>query len=319
MYSCVISLPSNYCVNDTSLTSQRMHQINKLNFTDTDICKLKMLFNNYLQQLIHLLSCVVGENSSPTNIASNPRVFSPFVAKEITLASIVLFIVLSMSDSIVKLVSFEPGETDLLLITKGIQHFRDMANVPLLGSDFVRIHHMKEDNLPKTMMLSSKIPIINHLLHDLQTMYQLSESTSPESIVEFQILNAAIERLQQQFYKAIKFQYPVPLFRYLLVVDDRLFDLVHAKNYLGLRIIFVVSCLELICQFMVLEESNIWHDYIHFYRHYTFQINNQCWKYPMDEALFNITLVNKFKVVDLDYSIFTTFDPLNWPNHSPIT
>jgi hypothetical protein len=291
-----------------------MLQVNKLNFTDTDVCKLKMLFNSYLLQLIHVLNCVIAENSTPTTTTgSNPRVFSPFVAKEITLGSIVLFIVLSMSDNIVKLVSFEPGETDLPLITKGIQHFRDMANIPLLGSNFARIHHMKEDNLPKTMMLSSKIPIINHLLHDLHEMYQLSESTAPETIEKFQILNIAIECLQQQFYKAIKFQYPVPLFRYLLIVDGRLFDLVHCKNYLGLRIMFIVSCLELICQFVVLETTNIWYDYIHFYRHYTFETNNQGWKYPMDKALFDITLVNKFKVVDLDYSIFTTFDPLNWP------
>ena len=131
------------------------------------------------------------------------------------------------------------------------------------------------------------------------------ESTSAH---EYETLHDSLELFQTLVSRAIHFNYPVPLFRLILIITPEFRDLIYKENFFSLRILYVYSCIVYIAGFQLYSDSNMWIDFIHFFHEYNLN-KFGCWKYSIDEAFFVLTAEKKHRFKDLNYRQVGDLDP----------
>ena len=123
------------------------------------------------------------------------------------------------------------------------------------------------------------IPMLAPMFADLDDAY-IPPAIKPTLQQSMQVLNAQLHDLAQV-------RLNLELTKFLLRVPSEFFDLVFQKNFFALRIMFVFLCLLLLLEFWVLEQLNMWVDYLEWFRQYNFTVCDQ-WMYPHDRTLYDI-------------------------------
>lgn len=125
---------------------------------------------------------------------------------------------------------------------------------------------------------------------------------------EYETLHHSIELFQTLTSRAVHFNYPVPMFRWILLLNQDFRDLIYKENFFSLRILYVYSCIAFLSGFQLYNDTNMWIDFIHTFHEYNLNKFGG-WKYSIDEAFFIITAEKKHRFKDLNYRQMGDLDP----------
>lgn len=167
---------------------------------------------------------------------------------------------------LVPLVDFSedrPRKTDLLDIGVGLKTMIIDYLGPLLESDIGELYHYDE----LTLIPRFKIKIIEELRKQLNEHLQ-SVSFFDIDLERNHMINTyrdCLSTLEKVCGLAVKFNYPVMLFRYLLLIETDYVKYVRAKEPFALRLLYVYLCLCVHYKFWLFE-CNMWRDFAVYYR-----------------------------------------------------
>ncbi|KAG2736884.1 hypothetical protein G9P44_000974 [Scheffersomyces stipitis] len=230
-------------------------------------------------------------------------------AKELVVSGILIFSFLAIHPhKLLPLVSFAEDETDFLSMCLGISATMISCQAAILRSELSGMFIHEERGLETPSLKDCTYPLLMKLKQDLDQIYGGDEF---DSIVatEYNILSSTLQILHTGLYRSVKLNYPIPLFKWTLMISPNFRDLVYEKNFFALRILYVYSSLCMITRFMIYNDSNMWLDYIHWYKDYNLENFGNKWVYPMDEKSYELTAVKKYMFEGLDYTALATFDP----------
>ncbi|CAN3366835.1 hypothetical protein DICA2_F05336 [Diutina catenulata] len=137
------------------------------------------------------------------------------------------------------------------------------------------------------------LPLLSPLVNDLADAY-IPPTTRNTLSQTLQALNACTHQLTQSGFH-------LDLCKFFLLADAPFFDLVNQKNFFALRIMYIYSCFSLFIDFIVSEDSNMWSDYMEWYRRYNMKIYDK-WMYTFDEKIYQVALVHRLRFRFSDYS-----------------
>lgn len=201
-------------------------------------------------------------------------------------------------------------QTDLLSICGGIHNTIIASSPSLLDSAFKGMFRDVErrSKLPddhKSSPIIQKLKdsltewiIINH--HD-----ELIDSESSEII---EIFKDSIKLMDICFYRMVELNYPIPLFRWILSLDNRFRDILRNKNQLALKILFYYATLCVICRFHLFKHSNIWLDFMIWYKEYNMSSYGG-WLYSDDLNLYNFVFEKDLLFELIRFSDIAKLDP----------
>ncbi|KAK6199305.1 uncharacterized protein RJT21DRAFT_45719 [Scheffersomyces amazonensis] len=231
-------------------------------------------------------------------------------ATELFVSSVLIFSFLALHPhKLVPLVSFneDEHEPDFLSICKGIRQTIVAYSAAITNSPFGLLFIFDTGKKVPSIKECS-YPLIVSLIRDLNAEFDNKDLTST-STHEYQVLRETIEVLHECMYKATSFGYPVPVFRWILIIPHEFRQLVYQKNFFALRLIYVFASLCSMTRFQLFRDSNMWVDYMEWYKSYNFKLYNGAWKYSLDDRLYYLAEIKSFRFGLLQRLDLSDFDP----------
>lgn len=243
------------------------------------------------------------------SVALGPNI-SPLRAKELFTSSILIFAYLGIHPhKLLPLISFSRTETDLISITKGMRTVF-VECVPIIARTELHQLLLWGDNQeiisPPHNFKSSPYPIIKTLRDDLYALVGNS-SLDLETMDKIEIYKSGIEFLNKALFECMHFKFPIPLYRWVLLLPNEFRELLYIQDEFTLRLLFIFSCLCSICRFQLYDENNMWNDYVEWY------VNGYKRGYlgdtgGLDACLYELAMVKKFRFDQFDS--IGHFDPV---------
>lgn len=255
--------------------------------------------NLYIATIEYFSSCLQLSTQEIGKLISSNETVSVIKSAEILLSGIMIFSFLGMHPHrIIPLVSFPDGgksETDLLSICDGLRiTFLENINV-LLSSPYGGIFRSDECMEPEEEL---KYPIIENLKFRLQQ--ELETEYSP-------VFKEAITQLEISLYRSIVLKYPRPLFRWILL-QDVLNKCIKSKMPFALKILYNFASLCNICKYHVFASSNMWLDYIEWYKQENFRkYGDGIWRDMDDFSIYEFVMTSRKKAINVE--TLATLDP----------
>ncbi|KAK6199379.1 uncharacterized protein RJT21DRAFT_46413 [Scheffersomyces amazonensis] len=238
-----------------------------------------------------------------------PYVPEDQLAKELVISSILIFGFLGLQPhDLVPLVCFDGSEADYLNISQSLRNMFLTSYPAISTNEFSGIFVVNE---PKRVpsVKESTFPLIINLKRDLEMFYPDLDKDNKSSN-DYDAVLSVLELLQICIYRADKKHYTVPLFRWLVLINNDFCDLVHEKNFYALRILFVYSCLCNMARFQLYYDANLWINFVIWFRNYNYELFGLGnWKYNMDRSLFNLIHDKYYTFYNPVFSNMTEFDP----------
>ncbi|RLV92006.1 hypothetical protein JA1_003391 [Spathaspora sp. JA1] len=207
--------------------------------------------------------------------------------KEMVISSILIFAFLGVHPyKLLPVISFDKSQPDLVSISRGIHEVIRVSVPVLLKSNLKELFIFKDLQVVPTMD-STSYPIITQLLQDL------SKAELPYD--ERKIIQRAIQDLHDAIYAVMYFKYPIPLFRWILIISDSYRDLLYQKHEFSIRLLYVFSSLCLIYSFHMFKETNMWIDYIRWFKKYS-EDTHGGFVYDLDKWLYEIGVVRMVRI-----------------------
>ncbi|KAI5963057.1 uncharacterized protein KGF55_002849 [Candida pseudojiufengensis] len=288
----------------TSFKPERDHQYDLDLNSNTNFFKMTTTYflNSLEQAQIKIDEAkILSENSYFQN--SN-------IAKELFVSSLLIFSFLSSQPyGLIKLISFEEGETDLISIGSGTRSVFSNVYTTILKSDFAGMLDLKLElfnNVPSAK--DCGFPIINYLWEEL-TIYSDNLELNSENSEIIQILKEVITSLTKALYASLKFKFPIPIFRALMEYSSQYKQLLYQKHHFASKILFVHASLTFMLKCHIDIVKNIWKEYILWYKQ-QFGLSTE-----IEISLFdlvvskNLIVVNFYKFPFFDPN-FVYFDPI---------
>ncbi|KAK6462068.1 hypothetical protein DFJ63DRAFT_318904 [Scheffersomyces coipomensis] len=246
-------------------------------------------------------------------LSKESQYYGPYIAdeqtaKELMISSILIFSFLGVHPhKIVPLVSFDREESDYLSISKGIHSTIASCAPAIINTEFRGLFNF-ENNQKSPKIKESTYPIIINLKRDLDEEFELRELDS-KSADDYQIFSAALENLQRCLFNAISYDYPIPIFRWILLLPFGFHELVYQKDFFALRMLYIFASICTVTRFQLFRDSNVWIDYIFWYCEYNLTNFNNTWKYKMDENFYKLIFVKEYSFLNIPFSNLRDFDP----------
>ncbi|QRG37799.1 hypothetical protein FDK38_002182 [Candidozyma auris] len=107
--------------------------------------------------------------------------------------------------------------------------------------------------------------------------------------------------LEKAFILSVKFNYPVNLYKWLVMISPQFVPYVREKNFFALRLLYAYACICIHVRLWSFEHS-VWRDYIVWFR-------NKYWPlYEFDERLFHYVITKKRYINDENFQTLKYFD-----------
>ncbi|CUM64862.1 uncharacterized protein PRCAT00002477001 [Priceomyces carsonii] len=226
------------------------------------------------------------------------------LAAELMFTSTLIFSFLGIhSHKLLPLISFNEGpKNDFLSVCEGLVNIREVCMLRSGGQvqryfwTARRIRSLKCKSIPITALLNEQ----------LQEYFD-DEIVDAALSLKRECYRELITILQQLLRTGSKHNYPIPVFIWVLVIDNTLFKYIRSKDFFALRLLYVYACLCQISRFLLNLLQNMWIDYIHWFRDYNIKLFGD-WKYAFDKGFFN--LVKSEFLIDVGKcAIYDTLDP----------
>ncbi|ODV78611.1 uncharacterized protein CANTADRAFT_6967 [Suhomyces tanzawaensis NRRL Y-17324] len=259
---------------DTSLSFYE----NQQNFCDTT--------NAYFNSAIQKTNILIELELKTSSLEQLPP--SPELAAEMTISSILLFSYVCLHPfKVVPLLAWNTDEPDIISITKGIRSTLQICTPIIAQTNYKGLTTLQDDKLVIPPLETCVYPIIASLRDQLTELTQGYDVFDSKILRALEVLKETVRLLHECVCKCIHWNYPVPLFRWLILLLSDFRDLLYERNFYALRILFIFACYSIVTRFEVDDKSNVWIDYIYWYKNYNTKLFGQNqWRYTLDEAFF---------------------------------
>lgn len=240
-----------------------------------------------------------------------------FKSAELVISGILIFSFLGLHPHrLIPLIAFDEDledgspQTDLISICAGIHNTLIASSPTLLGSAFRGLFNNVERHakLPVTHKSYPVIVKLKSSLTEWIMINQFDEFIDSESSEVIEIFNDSINLLDICYYRSVELNYPIPLFRWLLAIDDRLRTIAKAKNQFALKLLYYYATLCVLCRFLLFKSTSIWVDFMKWYKDYNFNMYGS-WLYSDDLRLYNLVFDQKFIFELNEFSDLSKLDP----------
>ncbi|KAI5956835.1 hypothetical protein KGF54_000453 [Candida jiufengensis] len=229
----------------------------------------------------------------------------PTVAKELVVSSILIFSFLGVQPhKLIKLISFnrEEEETDMIQISSGTRDTVLNCAATILKSDMAGLLFFKSEELRSSPSAKDcGYPIINYLMNDMYSYIDSLELSLESSQFE-EIFGTNIDYLTKSLYGSHYYKFPIPIFRFLMVITENFKKLLYSKNQFALKILFVYASIASIARFQMYNEQNIWREYLIWYKE-EYGLSSE-----MEKCLYYLVVQKHF--MSIDFENFPFFDPI---------
>lgn len=116
--------------------------------------------------------------------------------------------------------------------------------------------------------------------------------------------------LEKAFNLSIKFNFPVMLYKWLVIMAPQIVPYVRAKNLFALRLLYAYACICVHCRLCPFEQ-NSWKDYVVWFRDEYGPLNE------FDERLYHYVITNRNYIIDDNFTSLKDFDV--WAPHFDYT
>ncbi|CCE86134.1 Piso0_005784 [Millerozyma farinosa CBS 7064] len=266
------------------------------------------LTTNYFQQCIEenlrsITVCVAPGSEDAIIFSNKDR------AAEVVTSCLLLFSYLCLHPHrIVPLVSFEPDTYGLDLISICLSFskiFRGTFEL-LLDSQYRGIF-TRMASLKNVTVMPNTFPLVEHLFRTLNDGYSSVISNDSEidirspKMEEYQAIKHGARLLNMSLHHADTMRYPIPLFVWILLMDDPLCHLIKTKNHHALYLLYVYASLCCLSSFNLTGYESVFRDFV-------------CWCHEnmnLDETgtkLYYLSLSDDYELDFCTISPFKTFD-----------
>ena len=159
---------------------------------------------------------------------------------------------------------------------------------------------------------AQKFAIVERLRNELSRFF--ADQDDYQAIEEKEAIDRAIELLSSAFYYSAKLKYPIPLFKWPLVLPQYFDVLLRQKHIFALRLYYQFACICTIANFSLYHDTNMWKDFIEWFRVYNMKEYGR-WFYEFDRCFYDLVIGKNFRFGYDNFSFLYDFDPLK-PEHS---
>ncbi|CCG24527.1 Zcf18 transcription factor [Candida orthopsilosis Co 90-125] len=263
--------------------------------------------NIYLKTTTHFLTTLAKAQEKINEVQTSNSFTDPTIAKELTVSSILIFSFLGVQPhGLIKLISFnqDEEETDMIAISRGSRDIvlncaSTILESELSGLLFFRVNQ----DLYSPPLKECEYPIIKYLLLEL---YRFQDSTNEEVVNDtsssYQTLKLALDCLNKALFGCGYYKFPIPLFRFLMVIPEDFRSLLYAKHKYALKVLYVYAALCFIARFQMYKEYSIWRDFVVWYKDEVKLVDK------VERNLYHL-VVDQCYVIP-NYEDFPYFDPL---------
>lgn len=253
--------------------------------------------DQYYMQTIKDMGVVMAD------ILSGRRVLTTIQeAAEITFAGSMLFTFLALqSNNLIPLFSFDPSEPDLISICQGVKETLLMCYPMLIDSSFSAFFKSKEmESMPE---VAPVFPFVDHLRQcgkQMNVVGMISDSELTHYL-------HSLETLDILFSIAAEHNSSIIIYRWLFIIDNEVYNYIRQdQSFLGLKMLYAYSCLNIFCKFYTSRKRNLWLDYIEWYKDYNMAHGG--WNDDFDRKLYDL-VHSDFLFNNGDYAVLYTFLP----------
>lgn len=192
---------------------------------------------------------------------------------ELVISGILIFAFLGIHPHrLLPLVNFDPDneETDFLAICAGIRQTMSRAIGPLSNTPYKDLFFLDKmaKQLPTIPNCYPIIQILKNSLIDWIHHNHYDECISSDTALEVEVYTDCLDLFHSCLYSAVSMNYPIPLFRYIIMVDSGLQPLIRAKRPFAVKLLYYYSALCMMCRLLLFSHTSIWMDYMEWYKNH---------------------------------------------------
>lgn len=294
------TVPAENAIQDDTITQSTFDMSLKNLKTDSLFMRTLSYFSEVLSETQNALTSTNGISGSNLRVA------------ELVVSGILVYLFLGLHPhKLVPLLSFqvEPGDfdsgcdTDFVALCRGTQSLFELGRNNLTRSEF-RIIFYTPEKIPDSIK-QYKFAIVERLKEELNSFFSNGAGSTAEAR---EAIDRAIELLSSAFYFSAVLQYPIPLFKWPLVLPNYFDVLLRQKHIFALRLYFQFACICTLARFNLYHDTNMWRDFIEWFRVYNL---NQCggWFYDFDRFFYDLVIGKNFRIRYDNFSFLYDFDP----------
>lgn len=191
---------------------------------------------------------------------------------------------------------------DFISLSYGIRKVVHMSGNLVLDTRFRDIFLGSDEEVVRPRKLKDEYHLIKQLKFHLSASYQFDVINSRTSF-EINVISEMIFNLESALYGTINFNYPVPLFRWVIFLSEDFILLIRQKNYCALHLLYTFACLCLLLNFTLFDKTNMWLDYIDWFKQ-TFPMSEY------DRKFHRLVVDFGFKIGYMKFCNIGVFDPI---------
>lgn len=236
-------------------------------------------------------------------------------AAELVVSGILVYLFLGLHPhKLVPLLSFQMEtndydsscNTDFVAMCRGTQNLFEFGRDNLSKTKF-RIIFFTPEKIPYSVR-ERKFAVVERLRKELSSYFAEFEDIVDSQITAKEAIDRAIELLSSAFYFSAKLKYPVPLFKWPLVLPNSFDVLLRQRHFFALRLYFQFACICTIARFNLYHDSNMWKDFIEWFRVYNMKEYGR-WLYEFDHCFYDLVIRENFRFEYDNFSFLYDFDP----------
>lgn len=223
------------------------------------------------------------------------------VASELAVSSIVMYAFLGIHPhKLVTLVCFDQDDTDFISMARGIRETVRRSWPVLADTNFRGLFaaSIRRNDPLETLPFEKCYPVVQRLGQELLAANPPGCEYLTEAVMWFQRLITLV----------IRTNHPADIVKWIALVPVEVCHMIYDRGFHGLRLLYVYSCYCAITRFYAFEHSNMWHDYIEWYRRHNFDTFGR-WFYDYDESFYIMTVEKSYGLNTVDYSPMGALDP----------
>ncbi|EGV60771.1 hypothetical protein CANTEDRAFT_137246 [Yamadazyma tenuis ATCC 10573] len=203
--------------------------------------------------------------------------FTVETAAATVFSSIILFTFLSLQPHcLIPLVDPRPHASDLIKLVSSMKAAMACALPVMFHTRYHGVFYLAE--FLRDHDASTTFPVVEHLRDDLHRRPRDDDGY-------WGALEGSLNMLDRCFARAMKTDDYVLLFRYVFLMDFKVYDLIEAGDYLSHKILYYYSIISLLCGMSFSNQHSVFRDFAEMFREKSFERFGG-WEHDMDRDMY---------------------------------
>lgn len=224
-------------------------------------------------------------------------------AAEIVISGVLLFSFLALqTHGLLPLVSFDAEQPDLLSMCYGMRVSMMKAFPLLYDSQYSALFYKNEILTPPKV--TENYPFVEYLAKEVEKYHDKALITTSQ----YENFLHAVNLMNVLTCSSIEQNFPLPLYKWVFLVKEEVYEYARRdKLFLAFKLMYAYACLNMICKFYLKQDTNMWRDYIDWYKDHSFTLFGS-WNDDYDRRFYEL-VVSKYTIPDDHYDMLRTFYP----------